>query len=169
METIILPGFSPKNKDWADNIHEKLKAVVPSKAIEWKHWQTGKAEMGWIEEEAKKISSNIQYPTNIIAKSIGTVVAMTVLKLKPKYINKIILCGVPMNDFLEGDEKYYELLKTFPPEKFVCFQNDADNHGGYKEVENFLHSLNHNFIIVPKHRSDHEYPYPSDFIAFLTK
>ena len=169
MKTIILPGFSLKNKDWLDNIYGRLIEVVPSKAIEWAHWRTGKAETRWIEKEAKEISLTIQGPINIIAKSIGTAVATTVLKLKPDYINKIILCGVPINDFIKGDEKYYKSLKTFPQEKFICFQNEADNHGGYKEVERFLHSLNHNLLIVSKPRSDHEYPYPNDFIDFLTE
>jgi predicted alpha/beta hydrolase family esterase len=169
METIILPGFSSKNKDWADDIREKLKGVVPATVIEWKHWQTGKAEAGWLDTEAKEICSNIREPINILAKSMGTVVAMMVLKLKPEYINKIILCGVPINDFLEGDQKYYGPLKEISSEKFVCYQNEKDNHGSYQEVEKFIHSLNQKINIVSKPRSDHEYPYPDEFIDFLTK
>ena len=41
MKTIILPGYSPKNKQWADKITDDLKldhGVIPHY---WKHWQAG--------------------------------------------------------------------------------------------------------------------------------
>lgn len=94
---------------------------------------------------------------------------MVVLKLKPELINKIILCGIPIRDFLKGDEKYFEPLKKFPSDKILCIQNKDDNNGSYEEVDKFLHSLNPNLKIISQPRSDHEYPYLDEFVDFLSK
>jgi len=167
MKTIILPGYSLKNKEWAEEIKKSLDFTSPTFIHYWKHWETGKSEADWIEKEAQLVLKSIQEEVNIIAKSIGTAVAMVILKLKPNGVNRIILCGVPIKDFLKGDKKYYEPLKIISSEKFICFQNKEDNHGSYQKVEKFLHSLNQKLNIVSKPRSDHEYPYPNDFIKFL--
>jgi len=164
MKTLILPGFSPKNKNWADSVQ---KQIIQSATLEWAHWQTDKAETNWLENEARKIVGEIKEPTNFIAKSMGTAVAMKVLEWKEDFIHKIILCGIPMYDLQEGDKSLYEPLKKFPAEKIICFQNDLDNHGSYDEVEKFLHILNPKLKIVSKPRDDHEYPYFEDFIDFL--
>lgn len=170
METIILPGFSIKNKAWAEEIQKGLSSISSTSIINWAHWDTEKSEADWIEKEAEKTILTIQgKQVNIIAKSIGTAVAMVIIKLTPELINKIILCGVPTHDFLVGDEKYYEPLIKFPPSKILCIQNKDDNHGSYKEVEKFLHSLNTNLKIISQPRSDHEYPYLDVFIDFLSK
>jgi predicted alpha/beta hydrolase family esterase len=169
MRTIILPGFSIKNREWAEEIKKNLDVTFPTTVYYWKHWETNKTENDWINQEAQRVLINTQEVVNIIAKSIGTVVAMVVLKLKPDSVNKIILCGVPIRDFLKGDEKYYEILTGFPSEKFICFQNKEDKHGSYKEVKKFLLSINQKLDIVSKPRSDHEYPYAKDFMDFLRK
>lgn len=168
METIVLPGFSLKNKVWAEEVQTTLNSKFPTTVVNWAHWETGNAESGWIEMEAEKIVSLIQRKHVIlIAKSIGTAVAMEVLKLKPDSVDKVILCGVPVRDFEKGDEIFYELLRTFPEGKILCIQNSDDPHGSYTEAEKFLHSINSRLTVVSKPRSDHEYPYTDDFINFL--
>lgn len=169
MKTIILPGFSIKNKKWAEGIQKKLTLHFPVEIIYWPHWQSGKREENWLEKEADKIVASIgkNKKVNILAKSIGTVVAMIVLKLNPALVNKIILCGVPLRGFREGDERYYEPLKKFPTEKLLSLQNENDHLGGFSEVEKFLHTLNPEIKTISKPRSDHQYPYPEEFIKFL--
>ena len=168
--TLILPGFSLKNKAWAEEIQKGLSLIFPTSIVNWAHWETGKTEANWIEKEAEKIIYSLQgEQVNIVAKSIGTAVAMVVLRLKPESINKIILCGVPICDFLKGDEKYYEPLRKYQSDKILCIQNKDDNHGSYDNVEKFLHSLNPNLKTISQPRSDHEYPYLDKFIDFLSK
>ncbi len=168
METIILPGFSLKNKTWADDVRTSLSPALSATVVNWAHWETGNAESGWIEQEAEKIVGVIQNRhVNIIAKSIGTAVAMEVLRLRPNLIDRIVLCGIPTRDFATGDENRYGLLKTFPEDKILCIQNSIDPHGSYAEAEKFLHSINLRLSLVSKPRSDHEYPYTDDFINFL--
>ena len=168
METIILPGFSLKNKAWAEKVRTILNSRFPTTVANWAHWETGHAESGWIEREAEKIVGLIQNKqVNIVAKSIGTAVAMIIVKLKPDLVNKVILCGVPVRDLEKEDKNFYDPLRTFPEDKILCIQNSNDPHGSYAEAEKFLHSINSRLIVVSKPRSDHEYPYTDDFINFL--
>ena len=87
METIILPGFSEKNKDWAEEVKKNLKGE--STVISWAHWEMGEAEKEWTTKEAQKIEENYKNKTiNIIAKSMGTVVTMKVLQSKNVKVNR---------------------------------------------------------------------------------
>jgi len=168
VRTILFPGFSPKNKAWAEEIQRGLLPTHPTTVIKWLHWETGAPRENWVEEEAQKLGGVIQgEPFNIIAKSIGTVVSMLVLKANPKLINKIILCGIPMRDLLEEDKRCYKALIDFSPQKLLCVQNENDNHGSYEEIVLLLHSLNPDIKIVSKPRADHEYPYIELFLEFL--
>lgn len=165
MNTIIFPGFSIKNKAWADEMAIGLTATV----INWAHWQAGDANADWINEEAQRVIDLIgNNQINLLAKSIGTAVAMAVVKHNPDLINKIILCGVPIYDFNPGDESYYEPLKTFPSDKILCIQNENDNHGSFDKAQIFLQGLNPSIKVLSKPRSDHEYPYLQDFINFFS-
>lgn len=169
MKTVILPGFSPKNKTWVEEVKAELNSTIPCEVVYWKHWETGTTETGWIDTEARRISELIQDNTSIIAKSIGTAVAMEVVRKKRDLMDKLILCGIPTKDFQDGDDKRYDILKIFPSNRVLCIQNLEDNHGNFDEVEKFLHSVNPKLKIVSKPRSDHEYPYFEDFKNFLSK
>lgn len=168
MNTIILPGFSIKNKDWAEEVKRKLRGIVPTKVICWEHWKNEKAKPGWIENEAEKIIESIgNNRVNLLAKSISTAVAMVVLKSKKEQVNKTVLCGIPVNDFLEGDENYYSALKTISSEVVLCIQNKGDDHGSFSDVEKFVRSINPDIKVREKPRLDHEYLYFSDFGNFF--
>ena len=90
-----------------------------------------------------------------------------VTKIVPNQINKIILCGIPLNDFIPGTKEYYDIYQTFPADKLLVIQNDKDNHGTFSEAETFIKNINQQINIVSKPRSDHEYPYATDFRQFL--
>lgn len=166
MDTLILPGFSLKNKDWAEEVQKNL-APINLRIHYWFHWETGQVEDGWIDKETEKIINRENLTINVIAKSIGTLVVMEILKSKPKLMKKIVLCGIPLNDFHPGDEKFYEELKLLDGKNILCIQNENDNHGTFSDVEKFVHSINPNIKILSKPRSDHEYPYFEDFVDFL--
>lgn len=166
MDTLIIPGFSLKNKDWAEEVQKNLDPIN-IRIHYWSHWETGQAEDSWIDKETKKIINRENLTINVIAKSIGTLAAMKILKLRPKLINKIILCGIPLNDFHPGDESVYEVLKLLDEKNILCIQNENDNHGTFFDVEKFVHAINPNIKIISKSRSDHDYPYFEDFAEFL--
>ena len=167
MKKYILPGFSKKNKDWVDQVSGELSQGV---GVYWKHWDNNKPEENWIENEAQNIINNSNGEKfNIIAKSAGTLVCMSLLRTHPDLVNRVILCGIPIEDFQPGDEDRYEPLRNFPTEKILCIQNVLDNHGTYEKIEVFIHRINKNIIIVSKTRGDHEYPYIEDFESFINK
>jgi len=168
MKTYILPGYSDKNKSWIDETVEKMAPVISASGIYWKHWDGSPTINGWIEEEAQRIiNDSNNEKVDIVAKSIGTMVSMAILKLRPELVNKIILCGIPFKDFLPNDEKRYELLKDFLPDNILCIQNDQDNYGSFAKAESFVHLINPSIEIISKPRDDHYYPYSDDFIEFL--
>ena len=92
---------------------------------------------------------------------------MILLKRIPYQINKIILCGIPIADFLPGNDQYYDALKAKPPENVLCIQNENDKHGSFISIKNFIHSINPNIKVISKPAADHNYPYNEDFVTFL--
>jgi hypothetical protein len=168
METYIFPGYSEKNKIWVDTIANELSPNISSHAVYWQHWSSDIKKDGWIEEEANKfIAQTKEEKVNIIAKCAGTMVCMAIIKTKPQLINKIILCGLSIYDFLPGDEKRFEVLNDFPVDNILCIQNEHDNHGYFELAEKLINGINPKIKIVSKPREDHEYPYPEDYLAFL--
>lgn len=174
MKTFILPGFSLKNKDWAYQVKESLEQKLQVEVIEWEHWTTGDANFAnwseWLEKETPRVLKQFgEEQVNILAKSIGTLVAMNVLKTKPNAVNKIFLNGIPLNDIEDNDKLAYEILKEIPEEKIMLIQNENDNHGNYSEAEKFVHSINPKIKVVSKPRDDHDYPYPKEFTEFFSQ
>ena len=162
MKTIILPGYSHKNKEWAEEV---AKNIPDSEVYEWKHWSDLNVKFS-AKEEAENVRKIITAgDTSIIAKSIGTLVA--VMTLKNIKVNKVVFCGVPVND-INDDEKYeYKILADFPAEKIIVFQNSEDEHGKFEEVRNFLSQINPLIKIVEKPGGTHDYPYYEGFKEFL--
>lgn len=164
MKTIILPGFSLQNKDWAFATKYNLSGLEQDIIVhEWFHWISERDEDFNSDMEAAKI--NISEEINIIAKSIGTLVA--VKALKKQKINKIIFLGIPLNDLRESDFKDYEILKDFDINKCLFIQNNNDPHATQKELSEFLQKINKNIKVLSKKRNDHEYPYWEEFKEFL--
>ncbi len=164
---LIIPGFSLKNKPWAEEVQKHLSSMFAVSVHYWPFWEMGQAEEGWIEKEKEKIINETVSPVNVIAKSIGTLVAMKILNSKPELVKKIILCGIPVNDFHQGDDEFYKGLKSLKEENILCIQNENDNHGSFSGVEKFVHSINPKIKVVSTPRFDHEYPYFAEFSDFF--
>lgn len=167
MNTIVLPGYSSKNKDWLDELRQKAD-IKPLDTIEWSHWKSENSDPNWIKFEASKIISAYRnQKINVIAKSLGTLIAMNVLNQKLEIFNKIILCGIPINDFEAGDAEAYEILGKLPSNKIICIQNDNDPHGNLDQIRKLLNSVNPDIQLISKESADHNYPYYEDFRSFL--
>jgi len=166
MKTIILPGYSPKNKDWAEEIKKDmgLEGVV---VHEWRHWGEDKSlSLGYeLDEIKKKIGDK---KVNIIAKSLGTRVAMDILGEIPEQINKLVLCGIPTKG---ENEKTFDLYKSglgnISPENVRIFQNVKDYFAGYEDIVKFIGKISKKIKITKMPRSDHHYPFPGEFRKFL--
>ncbi|HEX6976861.1 MAG TPA: alpha/beta family hydrolase [Patescibacteria group bacterium] len=172
MKTMILPGFSIKNKDWAYETKKALEPEIPAEVVEWDHWTTNNtsfADWGeWMKVEVSRVAKKMEgEKLNILAKSIGTAVAMNILKTNPNTVNKLVLCGIPLRDLGEEEKKSYQILKTFPDNNFICIQNEQDNHGSFEEIREFLHSINPNLKVISKPADTHDYPYSEEFTNAL--
>lgn len=167
MKTIILPGYSPHNKDWALDIKKDLRLGHPVLVHEWRHWSSGSFSLvKEIDSILKKVGKE---KINIIAKSVGTRVAMRLLTEIPDRINKIILCGIPTKGESEIAKKIYTSgLATLSPSQVIVFQNTEDPFASYAEIKMFVGAINPRIKVIKKSRVDHQYPYSSDFQKFLS-
>ena len=174
MKTIILPGYSPHNRDWALDIKKDLKLEHEVLVHEWGHWpstSSGSASSSFsVPREVKVILEKMgKDKMNIIAKSVGTRVAMHLLVKIPKQVNKAVLCGIPTKGESETAKKNYAPLVDFSPTGIIVFQNTKDPFAKYKDIKKFIGSLKSKIKKMQKPRSDHHYPYPEDFQKFLQK
>ena len=163
MKTIIIPGYSSKNKEWANEVKSH---TDNSEIVEWPHWSDSTHKFH-VKDEVFKLQEIIKdEDVNIIAKSIGTLVLMCYLE-KNKINGKIILCGVPYNDLNENDKSSYKILSDFDPTKIIIIQNSLDEHGSFEEARRFISGYNPNIKFIEKAGSTHEYPYYEEFNKFL--
>ncbi|MBU0998639.1 hypothetical protein KJ570_03865 [Patescibacteria group bacterium] len=165
MKTIILPGFSEHNKEWIDDLKKKLKVFHPIETIDWEHWKYGgglklKKEM----EKIDKIVGKEKF--NIIAKSVGTIVALKVIDRYKKQVNKVIFCGIPSI----GDKRmdmFKSSFKGFDLKNIICFQNSFDPFVSFIDLKSEINKIDSKIIIVEKLAKNHNYYYSEDFQKFL--
>lgn len=173
-KVIILPGFSPHNKQWAQSAARDLERSFKVEIIEWKHWATGNVDDFSLEAEIDKVLGEISssVDVNILAKSVGTLVAVHVIERARERVDKVILCGVPLLDF-KGDvrdmEQYESALRGFPVENLLCFQNEFDPHGSFEDVRRLMNKINPLILVKNIERSDHDYPFYREFGEFFAK
>lgn len=168
MLTLILPGGSVKNKEWALKTSKKLTLDHEVRPVLWEHWDNPEMPFDAKDKAQELVQVAMDESVNIVAKSIGTLVASYIIQAIPDRVEKLILCGIPLNDLTEADREAEKIaLRNFPPEKMICFQNESDPHAGYLEVKNFLSKINSKIRLLSKSRSDHEYPYFEEFNEFL--
>jgi len=167
MKTIILPGFSPHNKAWADEVARKLNLGKEGKAevIDWRHWQNGGGlSVKYEIEKILQIAGSER--TNIIAKSVGTYVAAKLAPRIKSQLDKIILCGIPSTSE-KRKEIYVKAFSSFPGKNLVCFQNENDPFAAFDEVKKFMREINPEVKVMRKPGNNHDYPYSEDFEKFL--
>lgn len=133
---------------------------------EWRHWSEAKSLS--VSYELEEILTEAgDDKINIIAKSVGVMVALNLIPKISSQVNKVILCGIASvanekrSGLLEG------VLSAIPAENILCIQNENDKYVSFDEAERFYHSVEPKLKVVSKPRSDHHYPYPEDFFEFL--
>jgi predicted alpha/beta hydrolase family esterase len=167
MRTLIFPGFSLRNKEWAYNVRNKLDLDHEIIVLEWRHWKTGSTSFAIKHELEKAITLAGDEKFNIIAKSVGTRLAARIIEEIPKRINKVILCGIPTKGKSDAAKKNYSPLSDFNERNIIVYQNQKDPFASYKDIKIFLGSINKKIKIIKKPRKDHHYPYTKSFNKFL--
>jgi len=166
MLTFILPGGSVKNKEWLEECAMSLKVEGYIRPIFWDHWDDPDADFDK-KEKATLISRHSKGDKlNIVAKSIGSLVASYIIEQVPDQINKVVICGIPLHDISEEEkESIKKALGSLPAEKLLCFQNAGDPHASFEEVKKFLPK---GVKLISEPRADHSYPFYAEFNKFLT-
>lgn len=166
MITFILPGYSARNKDWAEEVAKNLKLEGQIRPIFWDHWQNPEKHFR-PKEKARLITGLAKaQKVNIVAKSVGTLVAAYVIETIPEQINKIILCGIPT----VSDERlgvFQEAYKNIEPIRVICYQNEGDPFEKPDDIKRFMQKVNPKIKVLSMQRADHHYPYYEDFNKFL--
>lgn len=172
MRTIVLPGYSLSNREWAEEIKQSLGDRHNVVIHIWKHWETGEQKDFSVKNEAEKVLSEIGKDNiNIIAKSIGTLVAATLIDKISNNLNKIILCGIPVAFLKDNDleNKAYFNLKKLDHKNVLVIQNNKDPLATYSQIKEMFSKINPQIKVVGKDREDHSYPFFADFEDFLSK
>ncbi|KKQ75864.1 MAG: hypothetical protein US96_C0003G0022 [Candidatus Woesebacteria bacterium GW2011_GWB1_38_5b] len=167
MKTLILPGFSIKNYEWAQECAQNLKDFN-IQIVKWKHWTSGNPNDFSAENEAKNLSTYGSDKVNIIAKSLGILV-LTHFLSNGGIVNKLILCGIPLHDISDEDTQRFKTLSTVPLQNIILFQNEYDPHGSFTQISSFAGKIGLDVELVKKPGDDHNYPYYEDFREFLGK
>lgn len=160
MQTIILPGGSVSNKDWLEECAKSLKVEGDIRPIYWEHWSDPESKIDWKQKAVLIARHTKGDQVNLIAKSIGMLVASYVIQAIPTQINKVVFCGIPVKDVSKEELKFIELTIKKLDGKVIVFQNENDPHGKFERVKDFGK-------VIPKPRVDHHYPYYEDFNKFL--
>ncbi len=167
MFTLVLPGYSQHNEEWAEEVANKLRLSHEIKIHRWGHWSGGNFSL---EEEIKKLINEIgKEKINIIAKSIGVYVAFNLIPKIPSQIGRVIFCGISSVEREDEKKLIKEVVSLVGEENILCIQNEQDKYVSYSNAEKFYHSASPNLRIISKPRADHEYPYFEDFENFLKK
>jgi len=166
---IILPGYSLKNKQWAQKTAAALPPIFKVSIRYWPHWTQAAPATNWLDREVDKLQKLYRnLPVDLIAKSIGSYIAVKLLQRNPGNFHRLLICGLPINDLSAEDKNHFSVLGSLPAEKVLVIQNETDNHGSFTQVKAFVQAINPHIDILSRPRNDHEYPYPEDFIRFLT-
>lgn len=165
MKTIILPGYSPRNKSWADEIKSKLNLGHKILVHDWEHWQGAKS-LSPKREIARILQEVGGDEVNIIAKSVGTYVCAKLIPELGSRLRKVILCGIPSTSE-KRKEIYQKVFSNFSRKDLICFQNAGDPFVRHEEVKRFMAKINPKIDVVKKDRNDHNYPFPDEFNKFL--
>jgi len=167
MLTIVLPGYSLHNKEWAYEVKKNLEPDCKVLVHEWRHWEKPSLSLS-LRYEVDRIKTEIKTEkVNIIAKSVGVAVAMELIPKISSQIERVILCGIASVDGKERKASLKNTLMVLPVERILCIQNEYDKFVIYKDAGKFYHSVEPKIKVISKPRSDHNYPYFEDFKKFL--
>jgi pimeloyl-ACP methyl ester carboxylesterase len=162
MKTMILPGYSPHNREWAEAIAAGLsQAEVHS----WAHWESG-GSMDARQELAAILQGIGKGPVHLLAKSVGCRLAARIIVMAPEKIRRVVFCGIPSTRD-DAKEDIQAALAALPPGRALVVQNAGDPYAAYAEVAAMFAAIGPGVQVLERPRDDHHYPYPQDFRDFL--
>lgn len=113
-----------RNKEWAEEMAKNLNLGHKVIVHNWRHWTTSKSFS--YKHETEKILQEVgEGKFNIIAKSVGSRVALRLMNQVGGRINKAILTGIASTGENMG-KVMQKVLSGFPSENLLVIQNAND-------------------------------------------
>ena len=138
MKVLILGGNSPRHYDWNRQLAAALSKAGHEPIIhDYMHWQTG-GPLAAIESEIASAAAAMKSEPSyaIIAKSIGTVIAVLGVARGALHPKKCILLGVPHTGIAGDTADFLPSMATLPRTLFV--QNEHDPYGSAEGLDALL-------------------------------
>lgn len=163
MNAIILPGESKQsNKQWVKNLGRALQSQFEeTTVIDYDHWNSA-TEVNFDQEKSKleRIIQNMTEPYAIIAKSMGTAIAATLIteeKARPEYC---VFAGLPLQ---KDETSKYELETALKGYNIptIILQNQDERFIKPEQLRAILAKLQatHCTVIIGQ-GSEHRYTIP---------
>lgn len=165
--TLFLPGINPKTEIWAKKLLDEVSPQDNSKIQRYAHWQ-GESASGTmnLDEEALRLrGTNTE---TLIAKSMGTILALKCLAENLVTARRVICIGTPVENFdLQFSETIRDLRKITLPILFI--QQKEDIVGSYARLCSALHGIFDCSQIVEVPGNDHLYKDIKMLARLITK
>ena len=157
MNLLLLPGNSPRHAAWVETLKSAMKPHADTiEAHHYHHWETGEEWADIPAEIAAAAAKAVPLkPYTIIAKSIGTAIAVLGTAQGMFAPEKIILLGVPIEG--EGIDEYFMGALKKITEPIVVIQNTNDPYGAFEHVKAALSSINADITYIETPGDSHDY------------
>ncbi len=134
MNALLLPGNNPAHEVWVEELKHTLKPYFHTiNTQHYKHWRTGEAWAN-VSDELGVARSNTQNlsPYVIVAKSIGTVIALRGVAEEVLRPVRILLLGVPLENAISSGDFVALLHEVSLPIDII--QNKDDPIASFAKV-----------------------------------
>ena len=154
--------------DESHRISRSLKSLGKVMEHHWRHWDVPHLRFD-IDKELDAIEHRLTPLDDIyiVAKSIGTFVAMHLLPEFGDQVAAVLLMGIPIYDLEEGELEMYEKTLGKSSCKKYILMNEDDPHGTADEVKQLLRNVKLDKFIVQSGIDNHRYDYPEDILDLV--
>ncbi len=138
---VYLPGFSTKNLDEGEHIKSKLETDGYKVYFhKWSHWEKGNESSPWNPENEinRALDSIAKFnPKEIIfiGKSMGSFVAVNLVKQRINSAKLLVMLGIPVNDLSSEEKATYGTILSKVTIPVYLIQNKNDPHGNSEQAK----------------------------------
>ncbi len=157
MNALLLPGNSSRHGEWIEKLKTALLPYLDDvKTQHYRHWQSGeeRADINHEITVAKQQTDGFE-PYVVVAKSIGTVIAVKATAEQVLHPEKLILLGIPVNGGAQAELFRQWLRLVNAP--VIIIQNTSDPLGSFDQVKTAFEGASDNLSFVELPGDTHDY------------
>lgn len=144
MHLILLPGNSPFNKEWIDEVKRTLKDLFDSAHIQYyDHWDNSSDQIIDIDKELSKLMKHAKDYDEycIFAKSAGTIITLKGIKEKKIAPQECYFTGMPLVFTCRNNLLIEDLIANYStPTLFI--QKTKDPAASFADIKKLLEENN---------------------------